>query len=268
MSTESGWQLEGNAASVYQEVLVPYLFRPWADDLALRADVQPDSVVLDVGCGTGVAARAVASYLGQHGSITGLDVNAGMIGVARTIPFPSDITVDWRVGSAEDLPFGDETFDCVVSQQALQFVPNVGKAASEMFRVLRRGGTATISVWTGIENSPYVLAIMNAASALVSEAAGEAMRSPFTMNRDLLVGSFEQAGFCNTSIDRTTIAMTMPKTREFVAAHLTALPFSAQIAESGSLEAVVDHIMVALGGAVVDGVGTLPAESYVLTATR
>jgi SAM-dependent methyltransferase len=268
MSTGSGWQLEGIAASIYEEVLVPYLFRPWADDLALRADVGSDSVVLDVGCGTGVAARAVAAYLGQQGSIIGLDVNTAMIEVARTIPFPSGVAVRWRVGSAEELPFADETFDCVVSQQALQFVPDLGKAAAEMFRVLRRGATAIISVWTGIENSPYVLAIMNAASALVSEAAGEAMRSPFMMGRDVLVGSFEKAGFSNISIDRTTIAMTVPKTREFVSGHLTALPFARQIAESGSHEALVNHILAALGGAVVDGVGTLPAESYVLTATR
>ena len=215
-----------------------------------------------------MAARAVASYLGQHGSITGLDVNAGMIEVARTIPFPSGIAVDWRVGSAEDLPFGDETFDCLVSQQALQFVPDIGKAASEMFRVLRRGATATISVWTGIENSPYLLAIMNAASALVSDAAGEATRSPFTMDRDVLVGSFDRAGFSSISIDRTTIAMTVPNTREFVSRHLTALPFSPQVAESGLHEEVVNHILAALGDAVVDGIGTLPAESYVLTATR
>ena len=89
--------------------------------------------MLDVACGTGVLARAVADRVGAKGSVVGLDVNPGMLAVAERLA-PS---ITWRQGRAESLPFEKEDFDAVLSQFALMFFEDQVAALEEMKRVLR-----------------------------------------------------------------------------------------------------------------------------------
>jgi ubiquinone/menaquinone biosynthesis C-methylase UbiE len=79
------WQLEGSAAELYQRYLVPAITTKWARDLVDRARPRAGEEVLDVACGTGVVARLAAKSVG-HGRVTGLDLNAGMLAVARGLP--------------------------------------------------------------------------------------------------------------------------------------------------------------------------------------
>jgi ubiquinone/menaquinone biosynthesis C-methylase UbiE len=74
MNASGQWQLAGNAAELYEEILVPTVFRPWATDLLELADVQHGERVLDVACGTGIVARLAAGRVGTTGEITGLDL--------------------------------------------------------------------------------------------------------------------------------------------------------------------------------------------------
>jgi SAM-dependent methyltransferase len=98
--------------------------------------------VLDVGCGTGVLAREAAARVGPSGRVTGLDLNPGMLAVARRLR-PE---IDWRQGDALDLPFADHAFDVVVSQFALMFFPDRPLALREMWRVLAAGGRLAVAV--------------------------------------------------------------------------------------------------------------------------
>ena len=66
------------------------------------ADIRPDEKVLDLACGTGVVTRAAASKLGSHGHITGLDLNEGMLAVAKTLGNPGREIV-WLKGSAVEM---------------------------------------------------------------------------------------------------------------------------------------------------------------------
>ena len=77
------WQLEGSAAELYQRYLVPAITTKWAEDLVGRAQPRAGEVVLDVACGTGIVARTAAKTGAQ---VTGLDLNAGMLAVARSVP--------------------------------------------------------------------------------------------------------------------------------------------------------------------------------------
>src|SRR5262245_2501286 len=75
------WQLEGSStAELYQRYLVPAITSRWAEDLVERAQPRAGEAVLDVACGTGVVARSAAK---RHATVTGIDLNAGMLDVAR-----------------------------------------------------------------------------------------------------------------------------------------------------------------------------------------
>src|SRR5215468_9703693 len=100
MSDQEQWQLEGTAAELYQRHLVPAVTAIWAADLADRAGLAPSERVLDVACGTGGAARVAAERVGADGSVDAIDINAGMLAVARSLPG----AVRWHHGSALALP--------------------------------------------------------------------------------------------------------------------------------------------------------------------
>ena len=76
-------QLERDAAVRYQDVVVPWILGPFAEALVEILGPQPGESILDVGCGSGAAARAVALAVGPTGRVVGLDLNAGMLDVAR-----------------------------------------------------------------------------------------------------------------------------------------------------------------------------------------
>src|SRR3954454_23201747 len=99
------WQLAGTAAEIYQEHLVPAIFGPWAPVVVKAAALQPGERVLDVACGTGAVAREAAAHVGVTGTVVGLDLNPGMLAVARGLPPVSGAGVDWREGDATAMPF-------------------------------------------------------------------------------------------------------------------------------------------------------------------
>lgn len=112
------------------------------DKSAEAASVKPGDRVLDVGCGTGVLSREVADRAGSDGRVFGLDVNEDMLALTRRI-CPD---IDWHQGDAGELPFDDTSFDAVVSQFALMFVPDQMAALQEMWRVLASGGRLAVTV--------------------------------------------------------------------------------------------------------------------------
>ena len=97
-------------AETYERVLVPSIFGPWAGELIDRArPIGPAERILDLGCGTGVVARRLRERLGGAARISGLDANADMLAMARTLA-PE---LDWHEGNAMKLPFGDASFELV-----------------------------------------------------------------------------------------------------------------------------------------------------------
>jgi SAM-dependent methyltransferase len=125
--------------------------------------------VLDVACGTGIVARVVADRQGGAGRVVGVDVNAGMLSVARRVR-PE---LDWRQGDVGALPFPDHSFDRVLCQMALMFFPDRSAALREMARVTRPGGVVALCVPAALADQPAYGPFVETAVA----AAGEAARS-------------------------------------------------------------------------------------------
>ena len=142
MSIQDPWQLAHDAAVAYEKDFVPAIFAQWPPVLAEVAGIRSGDRVLDVACGTGILAREIAARVGPSGHVTGLDLNEGMLAVARRLR-PE---IDWRQGDAAKLPFEDSAFDVVVSQFALMFFPDRVAALREMWRVLAPRGRLAVAV--------------------------------------------------------------------------------------------------------------------------
>ena len=168
-------QLE--AASSYQEYLVPALMEEWATRGADAARLRPCDRVLDVACGTGVLTRAAASRVAPGGAVTGLDLNPGMLAVAARL----SPALRWQQGSAQALPFPAESFEAVVSQFGLMFFPDPVEALREMMRVLVPGGRLAVAVWASLADTPAYAAEAALVDRLAGTAAGDALRAPFRL---------------------------------------------------------------------------------------
>ena len=143
MDQHEAWQVGDSAAELYQRYLVPAIASLWAADLIDRAAPRPGERVLDVACGTGVVTRLAAERMGS-GRVVGLDINAGMLAVARSLSPGAGPSIEWYEGSAITLPLPDASFDLCLCQLGLQFFPDRPAAIREMFRILQLDGRVAL----------------------------------------------------------------------------------------------------------------------------
>ena len=175
MSKREAWQLSNDAASAYERDFVPAMMAQWPPVLAEIAAIGAGDRVLDVACGTGVLARAAADRVGAHGRVTGLDLNDGMLAVARRLR-PE---LEWQQGDAAKLPFADGAFDVVASQMAFMFIPDRAAALREMWRVLVPGGRLAVLVCAPIERARGYRLLADILRREVGDAAGAMVEGYF-----------------------------------------------------------------------------------------
>ncbi len=118
---------------------------PMSEALCDAAGLHANQRVLDVACGTGNAALVAAR---RDCAVTGLDYVPGLIDRAMVRADAEGSVIDFQVGDAQALPFPDATFDVVLSAIGVMFAPDQERAASELARVCRPGGTIALASWT------------------------------------------------------------------------------------------------------------------------
>jgi SAM-dependent methyltransferase len=150
MTTTEDFQLSLDAAEQYEARFVPAIFAEWAPLLIDIARIGPGWSVLDVACGTGIVARTAADRMAGTGRVVGLDLNHGMLAVARR----ARPDLEWRQGDVASLPFADGSFDAVLCQMALMFFPDRVRAVREMARVGRPGGVVALAVPASLDEQP------------------------------------------------------------------------------------------------------------------
>jgi len=219
MASADEMGLTPEAARGYEKFFVPSIFHQWPPLIATEAEIRREDDVLDVGCGTGALTREVAQHVGDAGSVAGLDLSESMLGVAReTCP-----GIDFRQGSATDLPYGDGCFDIVVSSFMLMFVPDPRKAISEMRRVLRPGGRLVVSVWQSLDSNPAYAALVEATREVAGDASAQSVAWPFIMGEpERLSGLFEAAGMSDAAATEHDGTAVFPSVEEFVRTEIQA----------------------------------------------
>ena len=102
----------------------------------------------------------------------------------------------WIEGGALDLPFPADSFDLVFCQQGLQFFPDQRKAPREIYRVLKGGGRAALSVYSPIERTPGANAFALALDDVVGRNASQIKRGEHSFNNPTqLEALFRSSGF-------------------------------------------------------------------------
>ena len=115
------------------------------ETLAEAADVRADEAVLDVAAGNGNATLAAAR---RHAQVISTDYVQSLLDRGRARAQAEALPVQFQLADAEALPFGDASFDVVMSTFGVMFTPDHRRAAREMLRVLRSGGRVAMANWT------------------------------------------------------------------------------------------------------------------------
>jgi len=165
-------EIQKTYASVSQEPEKDFIFptgRAWAEDLEYPEELahvpdfvaesfagvanpwslgrlEPGERVLDVGSGAGMDSLIAALQVGREGSVTGIDMTPEMIEKARRGAAELGLdNVTFVSGEAEDLPFGDASFDVVISNGVIDLIPDKDAVFGSIFRVLAPGGRIQIA---------------------------------------------------------------------------------------------------------------------------
>ncbi|HLS47699.1 MAG TPA: methyltransferase domain-containing protein, partial [Gemmatimonadales bacterium] len=219
----------GSPPQNYERYFVPAIGAPAARGLIGIAALRPGERVLDVACGTGIVTRLAAEAVGGSGTVAGLDINPGMLMVARS-SVPAGMTIEWHEAGAESMPFADATFDAVLCQMGLQFMPDRPAALSEMRRVLAPGGRLVLNV---AGPTPPLFSLM--ADALERHVGAEAagfVHQVFSLHdttelESLLTG----AGLRDVSVRAAVKALPLPASRDFLWQYVHSTPLAGAVAQ-------------------------------------
>lgn len=264
MSDSDRGQVNTSAAEVYEAFFVPALFQEWGNRVAEAAQVQAGQRVLDVACGTGVLARAAAERVGPAGEVVGLDINKGMLAVARQ----KAPHIEWRHGPAEALPFEDNSFDTVVSQFALMFFEDRRAALKEMARVLRPGGHLAVAVWDSLENTPAYATVTALLKRLFGDEAANALRSPFNLgDTSLLQSLFAEAGIPNATITTIEGTARFDSIEAWVSTDVKGWTLADMIDEAQFQQLLAEAEKVLQPFVTPDGTVAFSSPAHIVTAT-
>jgi len=153
----------GSIPEFYDRCLGPFLFEPYAADLAARAAALRPGRILETAAGTGIVTAALAAAL-PEARIVATDLNPDMLRVAASkLDTPR---ASFAPADAQALPFPDAGFDLVVCQFGAMFFPDRIAAYREARRVLKPGGTFLFNVWDRLDSNPASKAVAEAVASL------------------------------------------------------------------------------------------------------
>lgn len=258
-------EMEAIARS-YQEFLVPAIFEDCANRVLDAAKPDPGDRVLDVACGTGVVARAAADRAGPEGDVVGLDMNPGMLSVAEELA-PE---LDWRQGTAEELPFEAQSFDIVACQLSLMFFEDKHAAIQEMRRVLKSDGRLVVTVFDSVDQIPAYERMIDIYDAVSDEDVAEFLRAPFSLSdTDDLRTLFSECGFTSPRVSTQELNASFPNVRTLVLADVKGwFPLAGIEFDDGQVEEVVRRAQSALEEYIGDeGRVTVGMPAHFVTST-
>lgn len=237
----------GSIPENYDRYLGPLLFQPYAEDLVARFGDLEQGRILEIAAGTGVVTRELVRVLPQGVQIVATDLNEAMLRVCE--PKLGGRPVELRQADAQQLPFEDESFDALVAQFGVMFLPDKRAGYREAWRVLRAGGRYVFNVWDRVEaNEVTEIASDVLVRLFPHDPPGFMRRTPFGyFDEGTIRADLNSAGF--RRIDIEVVAKTSRGTAEQAAIGLCqGTPIRGEIEQrdAGRLEEVTRAVTAAL----------------------
>lgn len=219
----------GTGPENYERFFVPAIGRPVATDLVELAALERGERVLDVACGTGIVARLARQKVGADGAVAGLDPNPGMLVVARDVAAGMDI--EWHLSSAESMPVPNGSFDVVLSQMGLQFIPDKIAAVQEIARVLVPGGRVALNV---VGPRPDLMSVLaDALAKHVGPESSQFVDVVFSLHEtDQLEGLLEGAGLRDVTVTSRVKRLELPPPPDFLWQYIHSTPLGGVVAQA------------------------------------
>ena len=188
----------------YDRYLGPIQFAPWAATMAGRVAAQGPMQILENACGTGIVTYAIRDASPQS-ELVATDISQDMLDFAAAKR--PDAGIVWKQADAAALPFTEASFDSVVCQFGIMFVPDKDKAYTEARRVLRRGGAFLFTVWDSLDNNPLQrISAAAIASLFPADPPTFMQRVPYGYNdMEAIVRALHKAGFARVAHERLSV---------------------------------------------------------------
>lgn len=261
----------GSIPEIYDRLLVPLIFEPYALDLAERLAKTNPRDVLETAAGTGALTRAIVSRLPAHARIVATDLNQPMLNhaAARQV---QDGRIEWRQADALALPFEDQSFDAVACQFGAMFFPDKVQGYKEARRTLKPGGRFFFSVWDRISENEFADVVTEALAMLFPHDPPRFMaRTPHGYHDvERIREELNAAGFTNILIDAVDEKSRASSPRDSAIAYCQGTPLKNEIEarDASRLEDATNQAAEALAHRFGNGAIEGRIRAFVITATR
>jgi SAM-dependent methyltransferase len=173
--------------------------------------------------------------------------------------FSASENLEWQDADAEALPFDEGSFDAVVCQFGLMFVPNKELVMRECYRILSSGGVFLFNVWDSIERNPFGQVAHRTIASFFEHDPPSFYELPFGFyDADLIRGLLERAGFKAIAASVVRLPCLSSSAAEFAIGLVRGNPVSTAIQERG---VEIDDIIKAVTQEIAQRCGATPVES-------
>ncbi|HVL88337.1 MAG TPA: methyltransferase domain-containing protein [Candidatus Thermoplasmatota archaeon] len=263
-------QTWNESAEAYADVMRQ--LEPFRAELLDRVAPRPGERALDVATGPGEPAMTLARKVAPGGSVVGVDLSERMVELASKVAAARGLqNCEFRVMDAEKLALPDASFDLAVSAFGLQIVTDPEAAAREMYRVLRPGGRAGVTVWSTGDKVPAIHAIIGPMLENAEPDETGYLPTPYEMGGPgEMVAFLEKAGFRSAREERMTRDWTFRDEEHYLQAVLKGTPIGHSLSEEEApvQEEVLRKTRANLARWKTPAGLALPAECVVVTASK
>jgi ubiquinone/menaquinone biosynthesis C-methylase UbiE len=255
-TTKEAFGFSGDAASNYDNYLGPFLFEPYAKEMAARLGEQHGQAVLEMAAGTGRVTRHLRKKLTGASRLTATDISPDMLALAKSKL--QDDSIEYLVADAQNLAFPNNTFDRVICQFGFMFLQDKPRGFREAFRVLKPGGKLIFSTWDAHTQVPiFKLVFEETLLPFFKDTNKDRFVVPFSLHDVKMLDRYmTDAGFREVTVDRVVLTGNSPAPSEIVNGFLRKHSLGKEVMEADP--AALEPMAIALEKKIKDRFGSNP----------